>query len=521
MVTGSADPPALPVRLSGAARACKAIRIVDIREVMRSTRLLRRAIALSLLLAVTACATNPVTGRQDLVFMSPERETAIGRQEAQKVEQQIGLVRDPALVRYVDQIGQRMAALSPRRDVAYQFAIADMPEANAFALPGGWIYVSRGLLALANSEDELAGVIGHEIGHVAARHAAQREARATGVGLLSILGTIAAGVVAGGPGAQMASQLGQVAGAGLIASYGRDQEREADVVGQKLSASGGWDPEGLADFLQTLEREDVVRTGAKRQPSFLDSHPLPGERAVVARERAPELPRAAAARIAKGKAAFLKRIEGILVGPNPEEGVFREEHFLHPVLGFAMTFPQRWETQNTKSAVGAIAPSRDAMILLELQGPPGDPRAAAQRWVQQQPVRVVQSGPARVGSWNAYRALVEAQSQQGSVAADVTWISHPSGTFRLTGVAPANRYRAAQPLFQRVTSSFRPLSAADREAARPLRLRVAKAQAGETLFDVGRRTGNRWSPKQTAVANAIGPETPLPAGTLVKIALPE
>ncbi|RIK99105.1 MAG: hypothetical protein DCC71_20570 [Proteobacteria bacterium] len=481
----------------------------------------QQPIAVALALALTACATNPVTGRQDLVFMSPEREAAIGKQEAAKVEQQIGLVRDPGLTRYVEQIGARMAKASPRRDVAYHFAVADMAEANAFALPGGWIYVSRGLVALANSEDELAGVIGHEIGHVAARHAAQREARATGVGLLSVLGTIAAGIVGGGQAAQMASQLGQVAGAGLIASYGRDQERQADEVGQQLAASSGWNPSGLADFLQTLEREDVVRTGNKRQPSFLDSHPLPGERAVVARERAPGLPRGAGAPIAKGRAAFLQRIDGILVGPNPEEGVFRDDHFLHPGLGFAMTFPQKWQTQNTKSAVGAMSPQRDAMIVLELQGPTGDPRAAAQRWVQASPVRVAQSGATRVGQWQAFRALVEAQSQQGSIAADVTWIAHPQGMFRISGVAPPSRYRAAAPTFERVVASFRPLSAADRDAARPLRLRVAKARAGETLVDVGRRTGNRWSPKQTAVANAIAAESPLPAGTLVKVALPE
>jgi predicted Zn-dependent protease len=317
---------------------------------------------LGLALLLGACATNPVTGRQELVFMSPEREAAQGRDAAAQVAREIGLVHDPKLTAYVEQIGQRLAKHSPRRDVAYRFFIADMPEPNAFALPGGYIYVSRGLIALANSEDELAGVIGHEIGHVAARHAAQRE---TPVGVGSSRCSARRRRRDGrrrGP--QMASQLGQVAGAGMIASYGRDQERQADQIGQDLESKAGWDPAGLADFLTTLDREGKLRTGKSRNPSFLDSHPLPGERAVVARARAAELPRGAEARIARGHKAFLDRIAGVMVGANPEEGVFRDGLFLHPGLGFALAFPPKWQTQNTRQAVAAASP-RDAVIVFE------------------------------------------------------------------------------------------------------------------------------------------------------------
>jgi predicted Zn-dependent protease len=477
-------------------------------------------LALSLA-ALAGCATNPVTGRQEVVFMSPEREAAVGRQAAAQVEREMGLVRDPALVAYVQKIGDRMADLSPRRDVDYQFAIADMAEPNAFALPGGYVYVSRGLLALANAEDELAGVIGHEIGHVAARHSAQRETRAMGVGLLSVLGTIAAGVVGGGTAAQMASQLGQVAGAGLIASYSRDQERQADDVGQQLAAAGGWDPDGLADFLVTLEREGHVRTGQERNPSFLDSHPQRGERAVVARERAPTLPRGAAPRIARGRDAYLARIDGLLVGPNPDGGVFDDERFLHPGLGFAIDFPPRWQTQNAPQAVGALAPERDAMLLVEMQGGSGDPRAAAQQWAQAQRVRVADSGATQIGGWSAFRILAEAQSQQGSLAVDATWIAHPKGMFRVTGLAQPQRYRARAPALQQSTQSFRAISDAERARARPTRLRIATARAGETLQDLGRRHGNRWSPAETAVANAVDPDAALRAGQKIKLAVRE
>jgi predicted Zn-dependent protease len=480
---------------------------------------MRRHLALAIALGLSSCATNPVTGRQEVVFMSPEREAATGKQAAAQVEREMGIVRDPKLTAYVQQIGARMAKLSPRQDVKYHFAIADMAEPNAFALPGGYVYVSRGLLALANDEDELAGVIGHEIGHVAARHSAQRETRQMGVGILSVLGTIAAGVVGGGQAAQAASQLGQVAGAGYVAAYSRDQERQADDVGQKLAAAGGWDPDGLADFLLTLDREGKARSGKARQPSFLDTHPQPGERSVVARERAPTLPRGDTAPIAKGRDAYLKRIDGLLVGPDPAEGIFVGQRFLHPALGLALTFPPKWQTRNTKQAVAAMAPERDAMLLLEMQGPREDPKLAAQRWAQKNRVRVVESGATRVGGWPAFRALAEAQSQQGVVAADVTWIAHPAGTFRITGLVSPQRYRARQATFARVVESFAPITNAERQQARPTRLRITTARRGETLEQLGRRTGNRWSVAETAVANGIDAGKPLRDGQKIKIAV--
>jgi predicted Zn-dependent protease len=480
---------------------------------------MRRSLALAIALAVSGCATNPVTGRQELVFMSPEREAAMGKQAAAQVEREMGIVRDPKLTAYVQQIGGRMAKLSPRQDVKYSFAIADMAEPNAFALPGGYVYVSRGLLALANDEDELAGVIGHEIGHVAARHSAQRETRQMGVGILSVLGTIAAGVVGGGQAAQAASQLGRVAGAGYVASYSRDQERQADDIGQKLAAAGGWDPEGLADFLLTLDREGKVRTGKSRQPTFLDTHPQPGERSVVARERAPTLARGDAAQIAKGRDAYLKRIDGLLVGPDPAEGVFVGQRFLHPPLGLAIEFPTKWQTQNTKQVVAAMAPERDAMLLLEMQGPRENPKVAAQRWAQKNRVRVVQSEATNVGGWPAFHALAEAEGQQGTVAADVTWIAHPAGTFRITGLVSPQRYRARQATFERVVGSFRPITTAERREARPMLLRIATARRGESLTALGSRTGNRWSDAETAVANGIQAGAPLREGQKIKIAV--
>jgi predicted Zn-dependent protease len=479
-----------------------------------------RLLPLALALAVAGCATavNPVTGRPELTTMSPQKEAALGQQAAAQVESQIGLVDDRELTAYVETIGRRLAAVSPRRDVTYRFAVADMAEANAFALPGGWVYVSRGLLALANSEDELANVMGHEIGHVAARHAAQRETRSTGVGLLSVLGTLAAAAIGGPEAARMVGQLGQVAGAGVIASYSRDQERQADVIGQQMAAEAGWDPAALASFLETLELEGRLRADqGARQPSFLDSHPAAGERAAVAARRAMEL---GGGDRARSRSAYLRRIEGLRIGPDPREGVFRESRFLHPGLGFAIDFPPGWQTQNAKEAVGAMAPRRDAVIVLESQGPREDPQTAARRWLAANPgVQIVDSGPAQIGGWPAYRALAEGRTQQGGAVLALTWVAHPQGTFRITGMTSPAAWRAYGPDLERAAASLRPLAASERSSITGLRLGLAQARAGETLAQLGQRTGNRWSLDETALANALPRDARLESGELVKIAV--
>jgi predicted Zn-dependent protease len=312
--------------------------------------------------------------------------------------------------------------------------------------------------------------------------------------------------------------MGQVAGAGLIASYSRDQERQADEIGQDLEAASGWDPEGLADLLGSLERESKLETGKARKASFLDSHPQPGERAVVARGRAAQLPRGPESRIAKSRAAFLQRVEGVVVGTNPDEGVFRDNVFLHPGLGFAVTFPSKWVTKNSKQAVAAASQRRDAVILLESQGATENPQTAAQRWVRANGIQLADSEALRIGGWPAYRGAALAQTKSGVVALDVTWIAHPSGTYRLTALTSPSSFRNWEPTFERTATSFRALSSAERANAKPLRLRIATARAGESLEALGARTGNRWSVAETAVANALSKDARLAAGQLVKIA---
>jgi predicted Zn-dependent protease len=471
-----------------------------------------------LTLLVGSCAVNPVTGKSEIMLMSAEQENAAGRQASAEVERDIGLVRDPGLTQYVEALGQRLAARSPRKDVQFHFHVADMPEPNAFALPGGYVYVSRGLLGLANSEAELANVIGHEIGHVAARHAAQRQTRATGVGLAATLGAILAGIAGGGEAAQAVAQLGQAAGAGLIASYSRDQERQADEIGQKLAAQSGWQPAAMASFLATLQRDTAARNGGKLpRPGYLDSHPALDERVGVAAKRAVALTTANAEPIATSTADFYRRFDNLLIGEDPKNGVFQGSVFRHAALNFAVTFPSGWNTQNQPAAVLAGSKKRDALIRLEQQGPEGDPQAAARQFAQNNSLVFQAVRVERIGGHPAVRAVAQGQSDQGQVGLDLTWISHPSGMFRISGIAPVQRFNQHAAEFGTTARSFHDLAPAERNEITEKRLQIVMPRRGETLSAVSARTGNRWSLEETAIANDLPVDAVIPATRPIKI----
>src|SRR6185436_7271053 len=277
---------------------------------MRISRFTTIGIAMAL---AAGCAVNPVTRKPELAMVSRSTELELGMEQAKTVERDMGLLAAPELDAYVRAVGDRLAASSPRRDVPYAFHVVDTPEPNAFAVPGH-VYVTRGLLVLLNDEDELAGVLAHEVGHIAARHAVQRLSRALPAGILT-------GIVSGVTG--LASPLlgslfqagGELATDALLAPYSRDQEREADRVGQEIAARAGWDPAGLGRALVTLERVDALGKDAKkRRPSFLDSHPSTPERARTTAAFAATLVRGEAAPIAAPPTRFLELLDGLVVG---------------------------------------------------------------------------------------------------------------------------------------------------------------------------------------------------------------
>jgi len=474
------------------------------------------AVALALTsfaLAGTGCAVNPVSGRPEVVVVSAAQERQIGRQEAEKVEAQMGLVTDARPSAYVEAIGRRLAEHSPRQDVEYSFQVVDAAEPNAFALPGGHIYVSRGLLVLVNSEDELAGTIGHEIAHVAARHHVQRLTLAAPFAILLGLPAAIVGTVSKSLGAVVAIP-GQLTGGLVLAGHSRGQEREADRIGMELTASAGWDPGALSTFLYTLEREDALVHEETRGTDFFASHPSMPERVENTAKLAETMQWSPSTPIAADRKAFLERLEGLLVGPNPAEGVFVEGEFLHPELDFTLRFPPEWETRNQPQFVMAIPPEGEGKtaIVLTLTEESGNPVEAARADKLDEGL-LGQLEHVEIHGLRAARLVTE---RQGSIF-DLTWVAHGERIFRIASVSPASQFARHGDTFREVAQSFRPLRAEDRARIREDRLRLRPGRKGESLEAFLARTGGTWSPEETALANGLGDDVRLGDGQLLKV----
>ncbi len=480
------------------------------------------ALLLAFALASAGCARNPETGRPEAVFTTEKGEIEQGQKAAEQVEQHIGLVEDEALNAYVDEIGQRLAKQAARSELEYHFFIVEMKEPNAFALPGGFIYVSRGLLAYTNTEDELVNVIGHEIGHVSARHSVSRQR--SGVILAPV--AIAAGV--GGWATSIVSpRLGQVVagttalpGILAIASYSRGQERQADKLGQRYAAADGWDPMAMSSFMTTLARETAMHENGERQFAIFASHPPSEARAEETAKNAEKLERAPAAPITADRAGFLEKIDGLVFGVPAREGVFVDERFLHADMGFGLSFPPEWEQINAHSFVLAQDEGLKAFFVLKLAATEeedgGDPVKVANRFSEEHGLK---EGPTlvEINGLKAVKGVHVEGRGDSAMRAELTWIGLDGYVFQLAGVGPQNTWKTLGPVLDEAAGSFHRLTAAERKEIFEDRVRIAKAKQGETLEELAERTGSRWEAKRIAVANGLEEDVKLEAGQLVKI----
>jgi len=466
-----------------------------------------------LLVGSSACTINPVSGWPEFTLITANQEKQIGAEEAKKVEDEMGLMDDPAMTGYLDQLGQRLAKESPRQNLEYHFYAVDMIEPNAFALPGGYIYVSRGLLALVNSEDELAGVVGHEIGHVAARHSVQKISRQGPFALITnfvsgITGFFVpfVGNVLGG--------IGNFAQSLVFSPYSRSQESEADKVGQEMAAKAGWNPEGLATFLNTLGREESLLNDGPRRPSFFDSHPATPDRVEKTTKWAKEFKQAPRDPITPTRNAFLKRFEGLVVGQRAANGVIDGRTFRHPDLNFFVEFPDQWQVENTPVQLASAPKEGNMGILIRAVGEGTDPMDGARALEKAAKTPVVdKTRPTTVNGLPAAKAKLG----DSKATADITWIAHGGLIYQIIGITETKHYDATHPVFQAVTESFRRLTPDERAGIREKRLRLVEARAGERIDALVDRSRSRWTTKQVAVANNLKETELLREGQLIKI----
>lgn len=456
---------------------------------------------------------NPVTGRPELILMSQADEREIGEKHAKEVEGQMGLVQNPDLQAYVSELGARLSRRSPRKGVDYRFQVLEMEGPNAFALPDGRIYVTRELLLLTNSEAELANVLAHEIGHVAARHHAQRDAHRKTFGLSTLAGRIASGGTD--------DQEEFIGGIDGVWAYSRNQERQADSIGMELATNAGFRSEGMATFLRTLDRASRLEAGYSMTQYYFSSHPATPERIAEASSRA-EVDRHSGG-LRTGPVtndAYLERFDGIAAQRPAAEGVFVKNRFLHADLGFSLRFPPGWELVNQNAQVVGLSPRRDGLVMLQLAGEGDDPEALARQQAEEGDFELREAAPVRVAGRSAFRAQVSGfPTSFGPVNGSVTWVLFDGAVYRLVaGVDEGNSSRYAG-IFRSFSRSLRPLKESEREEIGDLRVWVVSPLEGESLSELSRRTNNEWKLGRTAVVNGRQIDDRLEPEERIKVAV--
>lgn len=467
---------------------------------------IRRTILAALALTQAACAVNPATGRRELSLVSEGQEIQMGRDADPQITASLGLVEDAALQRYVSELGLRLAAVSERPHLPWSFKVVDDPIVNAFALPGGFIYVTRGILAHFDSEAELAGVLGHEIGHVTARHSASQISRqqlqqiGLGVGMIF---------------SETVREYGSLAAAGLQLMnlrFSRGDESESDVLGLRYISRLGYDPEAMVGVFQMLAQVSGGREG--RIPEWQLTHPYPENReanirGVIEREN-----------LARGgrveRDGYLDRIDGLVYGEDPRQGFFRGTRFLHPDLAFEITFPPGWQTTNQRTLVGALAPSERAVVVLEVVPEAGTPEAELREFLGQQGIRGgATRAESRVGV-ELVRASFDAATQNASLSGEVAFARRGEVVLRILGYAaradwPAHAREVAQTI-----SSVAQLTDAAALAVQPWRIDVVALPRAMSLRSYLAQNPSPVDVETLARLNRRGADEVLAAGARIK-----
>ena len=468
------------------------------------------------------CARNPVTGKRQVVLMSEAQEIAMGKEADPQIIAQYGLYDDKALQSFITEKGKKMAAISHRPNINYEFKIVDSDVINAFALPGGYVYFTRGIMAHFNNEAQFAGVLGHETGHITARHTVAQQRNAL-FGQLGIL----AGVIINpelGRFAETASQ-----GLGLLfLKFGRDAERQADALGVEYSSKIGYDAKEMADFFLTLERKSEG-TESAALPTFLSSHPNPGDRYVTVKKLATEWKQKLnLTKAIINRNTYLQRIEGLVYGEDPRQGFLENNIFYHPQLKFQFPTPSNWNYQNSPQRV-QFAPKDGKAILMMTLAPGKSLQEAANTMLQQNGLKALESQQTTVNGLSAIAIVAEPQpqqtqqgqqqqqQQQPSVRILSYLIEYNKTIYLLLGATSANDFNQYYSVFKNTMEGFKPLTDLAKINKKPERIKNKTVSKSITLQQALKNYNTPDARlNELAILNGMNLTDIVPAGMMIK-----
>jgi predicted Zn-dependent protease len=475
---------------------------------------MKKFFAFTILVAVLSCARNPVTGKRQIVLVSEGQEIALGAESHVAAQSEYGFLNQPAVQTYIQQAGKKLAAVSHRPNLDWHYTAVDSPVINAFAIPGGYVYFTRGILAYINNEAELAGVMGHEIGHVTARHSvtqiSRSQAAQIGLGAASIL-------------SPTVGKFSDIAGSALgvwFLKFGRDDERQADQLGIEYAARSGYDPREVSNFFDVLRRLSEA-SDRETMPGWLSTHPDPGERVTATRAAAQQWITQLSLtpdRMAVNRDEHLRSIDGLVFGNNPREGFVEEGRFYHPDLQFQISFPAGWEVENTRTAVYAIAPNNAAQIQFKLaSAPQGTTAEAYARRLAEQGLTPQSGGPLTINGNRAYLALYILRDENGATfPAAAAFIEYRQQLYEILGpMSDLQRFRSP---IENSMRSFDRLTNQRILSMQPDHLRIYTARQGDTLESLATRYANpRVTAAELALLNRLPTSQQLAAGRLIKV----
>lgn len=466
-------------------------------------------LALFLIIISANCAVNPVTGEREISLISESQELALGQQTDSDIRQQYGVYADDSLNSYVQTIGQSLAPHTHRPHLAYQFAVLDTPVVNAFAVPGGYIYVTRGILALMRSEAELAVVLGHELGHVNARHSVRR---------MSEMMLVQVGLAVGSALSETFAKVAGLTGIGvqlLFLKYSREDERQADSLGIEYARKGAYDPGQMVAFFSSLEKMGDL-SGGQALPGFLSTHPLTSERIDRAEKLITESDRA----LEVGETNYLKRIDGLTYGEDPRQGYVEGQRFYHPELAFSFALPSGWKVVNTPSKVILSSPDEKAALLLQAEktadelAPYAEKRAAdikGTEFLRKEELQV----PGLASHHRFYRID---QEQGDDLGLRLSVIKKGAYIYAFSALAEESDFADYDSLFRMTVRSFANLTEASYLQRKPSRIRLTEANGRQTLQEIFSRAGVKEDLWPTlAIINGMALGDRPPQGKIVKI----
>lgn len=465
---------------------------------------------------LVSCASNPVTGKQDFVLMSEDKEIEIGRQAHQQILKQYRVYDDPDLQDYISEIVEDLSAKSHRSHLVFHATVLDSPQVNAFALPGGYVYITRGIMAYMNSEAELAGVLGHEIGHVTARHGVRQQSASTVAGVLATIIGATAGV-------RGASDAANIAGTALLRGYGREHELEADRLGAEYIAKVGYDPEEMIKVVGILKsQEEFDKQLAEeegREPrayhGLFATHPANDQRLQEVIRAANKF-RSKNSRSSQGR--FFELTDGMVIGSGEKDGVLRDNKFYHKDLGIALTFPKNWKVDNLPDRLIAATREKDAVMQISLRDL--NKRQTPKQFLKDQFGKDLRNGKkVKTESYEGYTAITKGKTPFGTQDTRVAVVFKDKQVYQFLAAAKdATLLKKYDKNFLATVNSLRALKKSEQSLAEPRRIKVITAKKGDTFTGLAKDSPlSSHAEEQLRLINGLYPDGEPTPGKPIKI----